>query len=489
MSISPIRFEYQADAFLTALERERYLQRAGLQAVPDLQRVYDDHPDVANPAMLERLRDEPLPVGNERLEAFVTLNRLDRAVIPIDTRLAASQVNAEVEWLATRLPYRRAALLRELAPDRDDRRRLDAIVREETVRLDPLRQERLARLQSASADLGYASPLELWDDLHGLGLNDLAGAAQRFLGDTAAAYEQALGDLVAQHGLDGGDLDRLDLAWMLRAPELDRLLPRLSAEPTAFAAFAALDLRLDDQPNLRIDAAARAHKVADPFCAELEVPDDVRAVVQPRGGWLDRADLLHQLGRAAPAALVDRTQPLVYRRFGDAAVVEGYGLLFRWLMADFGWLRWRLELDDPRDVARLVSFARLHGLRVAALELAYEQELWRSEEAAAVAERHAELITHGLGVHYEPSDLLLLLETPLAAARRLRSEMVEAGLRRFLAAEFDEEWFRSSRAGRFLLDRWREGRRYGAAELVQNLGFGDLDLAAIGVELGLALSA
>jgi hypothetical protein len=489
MSISPVRFEYQADAFLTALERERYLQRAGLQAVPDLQRVYDDHPDVADPAMLERLRDEPLPVGSERLEAFVTLNRLDRAVIPIDMRLAAGQANAEVEWLGTRLPYRRAALLRELQPDRDDRRRLDAIVREETARLNPLRQERLARLQSASADLGHESPLELWDDLHGLGLDDLAEAAQRLLGDTAAAYEQALGDLVAQHQLDGGDLDRLDLAWMIRAAELDRLLPRLGAEPTAYAAFAALDLRLDDQPSLRIDAAPRPHKVAEPFCAELEVPDDVRAVVQPRGGWLDRADLLHQLGRAASAALVDRTQPLAYRRFGDAAVAEGYGLLFRWRMADPAWLRWRLELDDPRDVARFVSFARLHSLRVAALELAYEQELWRSEEPAAVAERHAELFTEGLGARHEPPELLVALATPPIAARRLRGEMVEAGLRHFLAAEFDEEWFRSARAGRFLLDRWREGRRYGAAELVQNLGSGDLDLAAISAELELALSA
>ena len=63
-----------------------------------------------------------------------------------------------------------------------------------------------------------------------------------------------------------------------------------------------------------------------------------------------------------------------------------------------------------------------------------------------------------------------------------------AQLGQFLEQEIDEEWYRSARAGRFLIDRWREGQRYTAEELVRFLGFQGLDPSILVADLRAGLT-
>ncbi|MFN8637084.1 MAG: hypothetical protein U0893_24820, partial [Chloroflexota bacterium] len=78
-------------------------------------------------------------------------------------------------------------------------------------------------------------------------------------------------------------------------------------------------------------------------------------------------------------------------------------------------------------------------------------------------------------------------DDPFASASHLRASLFGAQLGKFLEQQIDEEWYRSVRSGRFLIDRWREGQRYTAEELARFLGFAGLDPTPLVAELRAAL--
>jgi hypothetical protein len=65
----------------------------------------------------------------------------------------------------------------------------------------------------------------------------------------------------------------------------------------------------------------------------------------------------------------------------------------------------------------------------------------------------------------------------------LRAEVFCAQLRAYLAREFDEEWWRSNRAARFIKDElWRPGRRHTAEELLGFMGYEGFDATILAAE-------
>lgn len=69
------------------------------------------------------------------------------------------------------------------------------------------------------------------------------------------------------------------------------------------------------------------------------------------------------------------------------------------------------------------------------------------------------------------------------AARYLRAWIFEVQLRRVLEGRFGQAWFDNRQAGKFLVDFWREGQRYTADELAQQLGYAGLDVEPLIEEL------
>ena len=70
-----------------------------------------------------------------------------------------------------------------------------------------------------------------------------------------------------------------------------------------------------------------------------------------------------------------------------------------------------------------------------------------------------------------------------AAVERFRAAIFEAQHRRYLQREYEEEWYRVPRAGRFLRDLWREGQKYPVDELARYMGYDGLDLRPLTEEL------
>jgi hypothetical protein len=243
-----------------------------------------------------------------------------------------------------------------------------------------------------------------------------------------------------------------------------------------------LGYELEDQHNIRLDLEPRPTKSPRAFCAPIQIPSDVRLVLQPIGGHQDYQILLHEAGHAEHYANVDPALPFGYRWLGDNAVTEGYAFLLHYLSTDRLWLRRQLDFDSE-EFRRFALFVKLQLLRRYATKLLYEQELQRTPEPEPLAERYADLFTENLLVRYFPEEYLADLDDFFYAGQYLRAWIFESQLREYLRREYDEEWFLAPRAGRFLRDVWRDGQKYTVDELVRFMGYEDLDPAPLLAEI------
>jgi hypothetical protein len=488
-------FERDADAILTATTRARYLEASGRWPTLPLPQIYERWPDLSSLDTYEQLldveADERVATGVQHLALELHLGGI---VAHHDAQLADTERQLTVEWGGDAIPLRLARQMVNVEEERSLRHDLDTAIRESSaplvkgrlsrLKLQRRRLERLGQYDLPTDDLGF------WSLVRGVAVDEVSKLAAWLLEETSELYVDSLRDQLVHHRLDEGDTWGVDLEWLFRGQEYDRVFPDHLLMPSVTRAFWDLGIRLEDQAHLHLDLEDNQERVNRSFCAPIGVPDEIVAMLAPRGGVADYVGLLQTVGQAERHAYADRTQSIVYRRLGDPAVTEGYGLLFAGLLERPEWLTLRLEADATRDAIRLRAFERLYRLRRAAVTHLYEVEL-RShdfdergdEQSDAFAEEYVDRLAEALYVRPFREDYVNVTDDPFASAHHLRAALFGCQLGQFLTQEIDEEWFRSQRAGRFLVDRWREGQRYTAEELARFLGFGGLDPSLLVTEL------
>ena len=477
-------FERDAERLLSGLARAWYLHLSGLEAELPLREVYGRFTEEPWHEVYGQLHDLPLDPRqlNPLLDLAVSFH-VEGWTARATARFFEAEAATTVTWRDERIPLRMIPLRLAHEPDRERRHEIEEAAREEREKLQPLRLDQLLGRRAAFEELHAGDELSVRAALRGLDLDALSELARYILDATAELYADALRDQLVHQQLDGADAWEGDLLWILRGAEYDRAYASQRLMPALLRTLGQFGIRLDDQSAIRLDRDARPLKTPEAFCAPLALPDEVIAVTTPFGGRLDFADLFEQVAIAERHAHADRTQPLALRRLGDPAVIRAYGLLFRRLTGDPAWLATRLEADATRDEMRIGAFEHLYALRRAAVEWLHARELPIAEatddEPEAFAEQHAdqysERMSEALGLRVFPVGYLDTVCDPLRGPDFLRAALFAHQFRTFLAAEYDETWFESERAGRFLVDRWREGQRYTAEEMAQYLGFAGLD--------------
>jgi hypothetical protein len=481
-------FEHDADALLSALTRARYLEASGRWPALALRPAYERFPDVATLDAYEQLLDAEVEerIG-QGLQRFVLEHVVASSAAGVEENLVAAERSTTVEWAGQVLPWRLAQQLVGLESERGPRHELDEAIRAASAALPSLRLDRLRTSRARIAEVDqYDLPtgdLEFWAHVRGVAVDEVSRLAEWILEETSELYLDSLRDQLMHYRLDEGDVWEVDLAWLFRGEEYDRVYPVHVLMPTVTRALWDLGIRLEDQANARLDLDDLPDRVARSFCAPIGVPDEIVAVLAPRGGVADYAALLELLGAVERYAHADRTQSIVFRRLGDASVTESYGLLLSRLLERPEWLAIRLEAAATRDAIRLRAFERLYRLRRAAVSHLFEVELRKADVPDALETEYVDRFADALAVRPFPEHFLDVVDDPFSGARHLRAALLACQLGLFLEREIDEEWYRSGRSGRFLVDRWREGQRYTAEELARFLGFEGLDPSLLVAEL------
>ena len=148
-----------------------------------------------------------------------------------------------------------------------------------------------------------------------------------------------------------------------------------------------------------------------------------------------------------------------------------------------------MDYERPESLLQLIGFHKLYFLRRYGTKLLYEQELHRADEPSDVAELYDEMLTQALGVGYGPESYLADVDAGFYCAQYLRAWIFEAQHRLYLQREYDDEWFRNPKAGKFLIDLWRDGQRHPVEQLAKFMGCDRLDIEPVANEIRTLMGA
>ncbi len=488
--VEPEAFVAEAEAFSTALNREHYLVGAGLKTVLEVSPIYQRHLQLFEGERFEEARGWGFePVEERYFLDFIASGYLHNQTRALDEEIVARELDTTVEWDGHPVPYRQ--LLPLIANEADPVRRhaLERLHLDAMVTFNPLREERERRMQREARGFGYSDYVALYDALHAIELDALITLMDRFLADTAEEYLAALDTYLGEMRILRDDARRCDLARIFRSSPFDAFFPEDRLLVTLHNALDDLGIDLEDQSQIHLDVEPRPLKSPRAFCSPIQVPTEVRLVLKPVGGAQDYETLFHEAGHAEHFGNVDRTLPFAYRRLGDSALTETYAFLFEHLLHDPVWLRRHLGVEQPKSLLQLAGFHRLYFLRRYGAKLGYERELHRADDPSQLAELYDELLTAAVGVEYGPESYLADVDDGFYAAEYIKAWIFEAQLRRYLLREFDDEWFRNPKAGRFLIELWREGQRHPVSQLLRYIGDDGLDAVPVTDDIRALLGA
>ena len=339
-------YREQAEAFTSALDREYYLHFSGQRDSYDIEPIYERHAELFSREAVDRLRGLDAPAS---LLEFAVHGLIGRETKELEAELARREASLEVEVEGERMPFRAAAVAQANAAESGRRVAIEAARDEVTVaELNPLHLELLERSHQIAAELGWASMLELCEELSGIDLRALSRQTEAFLDASAGAYREVVEPQLQQHlGFGFDKLVRADLSAFFRAPSLDAHFPGEQLVPSLVKTLAGMGIDIEAQTGVRLDTEHRPLKSPRAFCAPVDVPGEIYLVIARIGGRDDYAALFHEAGHTEHYAHVDAGLPVEARYFGDSSVTEGFAFLFEHLVSNPEWLRRRLQLDDP----------------------------------------------------------------------------------------------------------------------------------------------
>jgi hypothetical protein len=480
-------FETLAEAYLRARAWREHQFLTNRRPGRGLVSLYEtDFPDVTSTDLWADLQaatpEDPRQLT--RLSALLASANLEGHTRDFAVRATRVQASASVTLDEESLAWRRTPARWALIGDVPRRHALEdawrSVLREE---LNPTLERWYEALRAALLPLGSEDWLAFWSPLAGIDLNGVERLAQSVLEQTADVYGHGLGVYLGQLDLPIDDVWNCDVDWAFRAPRFDEVFVDRLRMPVVIRSLRDLGIDLEEQVGVQIETGADVGVSYVP----LEIPADIRVLLRAIGGWKDFARMLRGLGMAEHLAHADGSLRVWERWLGDGTPTFGYGFLLEGLLRDRTWLIHQLDYvasDDFRVIAQLDWLRRVRRLATSAQ---YEQRLWRAEPGASMAADFEESLSLATRVrHFGDEYLLGLLDSPwtmFGAAIQLRAEVFAAQLRLFLKREFDEEWWRSSRAAHFIKDElWRPGQRHSAEELLGFMGFDGFDAAILSAE-------
>lgn len=478
---------------LKALNRELYMNLAGLKGGSNLDGIYKSHPDFREPDLflsLKGITPGDKEAGENRSSSLL-LGFLARSFLGGKTaraldRVLSIEAEETIHIEKRRIPYRAALGELKREPKRTRREEIDKRRKEVVLKLNPLLLESLDRIEEASVEIGFANYISLCDWVEGLELPRLEEMARLFLNDTEYAYRDLLSWFLSKRmDLKLKDAKIHDLYYLFDSFELKANFPKRDLKSLAETLLKEMGLGIGE--NIKADLEERKGKACEAFCIPIEPPEDVVFSIYPVGGIEDYESFFYGLGRALCYGYGERGDDFEFKSLREEASVEVFAQLFKNLVFQPKWLKRHLGSDTGRDFLRFLYLRKLMAIRYYSGLLIYDVALHRNGDYKSEPRFYRETLQGVTLSEHSEADYLVdvrpLFHSTLGdlgqTASRLKASILEAWLENHLRERFDEQWWRTKEAGDFMLKMWKDGGRITSFEISERSGIKGLDLAAL----------
>lgn len=477
------RLSGDLEAFQSELMLEFYGNYAGLKDDFSTSAIYDRYPHLFSQETLDELSITPDENGDPEelrrtrfLRAFATMGRLDSAVKELTDRASTYETTSTVNLDGEEIPYRVIPVRLRNEADPERRRTLFDAKLVETRKLNEILLARMGTVHDMATELGFKNYTHLCSESKGIDYIAFADEMEMLLRRTEGIYETAMDDLVGR--MTGRPLSETwsyDIPFVFRGADFDAHFRGERLLDAFQATLKGMGLDPAARPNIVLDTEDRPKKTPRAFCAPIKVPDDVRLVIKPTGGWRDFEALFHEGGHAWHFGNADRTLPAEYRYLGDNSVTEGFAFLFNYLPTNSLWLKANLGMEDPEEYVRFALTNKLMFLRRYASKMLYELKLHSSTVNEEFGEVYRVCLQKGLRFGHTGHHYLEDVDDAFYCVDYLRAWIFEGQLRQALEEKYTERWFENPKAGEYLMELWSYGQKYTAEEFAKLVGYVDLD--------------
>jgi hypothetical protein len=494
---TPVEYEERLARYLFERSEEGRAVRVGEKETSEQAAIVDRYRDLFTTGQLDVLREaEEVADGDERellyrlrktCEAGIVAGELAAREDELENRILA----ARVDWRGEELPLRTAQARLAVLPAYGDRDELGSLANAESARFNDDRRELLAAGESLEAELsGEPDPIARNGDEKGISLRELERALEGAATASADAY-----DVMRRRWFErllGPDREEVPTSnhtsYLRRLSPLEATYTKERAVEVCMATLDALGLDMAALPGIRLDLDDRPQKSPRACVIASDPPNVVHLITRAQGGLHDYQAFLHEAGHALHYASVDPGLPYTFRKLSrDHALTEIYSYIVEAVSREPGWHAEHFGLSDEEAQTNAEATVFLEALlfRRYTAKLQFELDFWgRYAEDGGTPDGYSERLTGATGIRYPRENYLSDMDSGFYSADYLRAWIRSAQLRRHLADEVGENWWRRPETGERLRELWREGTRPTSEEIAARLGFDPLDTAPLLHELG-----
>ncbi len=418
------------------------------------------------------------------LRTFSTMGYVDNAIKTFTDRANTFEAQAEVEADGEKIPYRFVPVKLRNEPDPKKRRSLFDAKLAVTEDLNKILLERMATVHDLSAVLGFKNYRDLCSTLKGIDYRALEDQMDELVKRTDSLYTASMDDLLKKRaGLALTEAWSFDIPFAFRGEEFDKHFTKADLVDKFYETLRGMGIDPGAYTNIHVDIEDRPKKSPRAFCAPVKVPDDIRLVIRPTGGWRDYDAFFHEGGHAWHFGSIKPGLAPEYRYLGDNSVTEAFAFLFNYLPSNPLWLKKVLGMEAPEEYVRFTMVNKLMFLRRYSSKLTYELKLHSAKVSNEFEGVYKTCLQKALRFKHTEKHYLEDVDDAFYCAEYLRAWILEGQIRAALEEQFGEDWFLKEKAGTFLRELWSYGQKFTADELVKTIGYVDLDPEPVVLEI------
>jgi hypothetical protein len=494
---TPAQFEERLQRYVFERSEEARAVRVGEKETSEQAAIVERYADLFTRDQIDVLREaEEAADGEERERLYRLRKTCEGGIVTAelaerDDELENAILAARVTFRSEEMPLRSAQAKLAVLDSYADREELGEIHAEASARFNEDRLELLRAGEELEAELsGDADPVARSAEEKGISLSQLERAL-------AAASERSTGtyERLKEHWFErllGPEREPVPTsfhtAYLRRLSPLDSTYTKEQAIPVCMATLQGLGFDLENDPNIRLDIEDRPQKSPRACVIASDPPGVVHLITRAQGGLHDYQAFLHEAGHALHYAGVDPGLSYTFRKLSrDHALTEIYSYILEAITREPAWHAEHFGLDDEtaRENAEATVFLEALLYRRYTAKLQFELDFWsRFADDRGTPGGYSEKLTAATGIEYRADAYLADMDSGFYSADYLRAWIRSAQLRRYLADEFGEDWWRSSATGDRLRELFREGTQPTSEEIGARLGFEALDTAPLLSELG-----